>query len=161
MRRYSFRLERLLEIKAFAERKAEIDLALAQRMRIEIEAEIDRLAKERARSQLARKGAPVAELAAIERYCVRLGRDAEKAARDLAVAEAEVARRQDAYLAASRERKVLDKLKERKAADYYFRQEKAEYDRLDDIANGMAVRRIEAADAAAGNVALEAAGRVS
>ncbi len=51
------------------------------------------------------------------------------------------------YLEASKERKVLDKLKERRAGDYYEHQRDEEFKAVDDLNSAAAVLRgISAAD---------------
>jgi flagellar FliJ protein len=66
-------------------------------------------------------------------YIRRLDQTAEKLAKDAALAEIEVNEKRDAYIEASRDRKVLDKLKEKKLKEYRTGVFDEESKELDDI----------------------------
>ncbi|HOT63394.1 MAG TPA: flagellar export protein FliJ [Treponemataceae bacterium] len=135
MRRFSFSLQRLLSLREFREREAEIALgkAVAERDRVQIE--LDDVAARRVRAVLDRRaGLSVNELMAIENYVKRLDVRKEELLVDLAAAEAVVETRREAYISARRDREVISKLRERKTEEWRKERLAEEAAVLDDIA---------------------------
>jgi flagellar FliJ protein len=145
MRRFQFRLERFLDLKRYKEREQELALARVQgeclllKRRISgIEEEID---GSRGRSFASGKAVDVESMTRREFYIRRLLRDREKAGILLAEKTVELAKVRARYLQAAKERKVLDKLKERKASEYYERQKDEEFKTIDDMNTASALRQ--------------------
>ncbi|MDR0562820.1 MAG: flagellar export protein FliJ [Spirochaetaceae bacterium] len=143
MKRFKFRLEKILELRKYRERETEIALGKAVGELNEIERKIADIAEERLRmAQFVPNG--TADILAFDRYIVRL--DTTKAAflEKASRAERIVEEARTLYLEASRDRKVLDSIKERQQKeyqDYIFAEETKE---LDDIASGVKARRLAA-----------------
>ncbi len=144
MRRFQFRLERFLELRRWKEREWEQKLARALGKVMLLRSRIEEIAGEIGASYgwsftgpLAEAAGPagvdIGAMARRELYVQRLVRERERAEAELAVRTREMEQVRAGYLEAARERKVLDKLKERRSAEYYERQLDEEYRSIDDI----------------------------
>jgi flagellar FliJ protein len=76
-----------------------------------------------------------------EHYLLRLDTQVRELRAELERAEKKRREMQEGYLEASKKRKVLGKLRERRAQDYYKQQLMDEMKEVDDINNAAAVRR--------------------
>jgi flagellar FliJ protein len=76
-----------------------------------------------------------------ELYVMRLAQERERAQVTLVEKRKEMEKVRAKYLEASKERKVLDKLKERRAGEYYDRQRDEEFKTVDDLNTSAAVSR--------------------
>jgi flagellar FliJ protein len=137
MLRFRFRLERFLELKRHKEREQELALAKALgecmllKNRIsEIALEVD---AERGKSFLEGGRIDIEGMARRELYITRLMRESKRTEIRLEEKTAEMEKVRARYLEAAKERKILDKLKERKGRDYYERQKQEEFKTLDDL----------------------------
>ena len=79
-------------------------------------------------------------MAGRELYVQRLAAERERKTVELAVRTREMEEVRARYLEAARDRKVLDKLKERRAGEYYERQRDEEYKTIDDLNTAARVR---------------------
>jgi len=70
---------------------------------------------------------------AYENFIVRLEHEISALQEELAIKELEREKIQDSYLIASRERKVLEKLKEKKEIEFYKNQRKTQFNETDDL----------------------------
>jgi flagellar FliJ protein len=148
MRRFQFRLERFLDLRRWKEREWEIRLAQATGKVIVLKnriAEIDgEIGASYGRSFARGTAVDVAAMAGRERYVQRLAAERGRRTAELALRTREMEEIRGHYLEAARERKVLDKLKERRAAEYYERQRDEEYQQIDDLNTAAPVRaRVE------------------
>jgi len=144
MRRFQFRLERFLDLRRWKEREWEIRLAHATgkvillRNRIaEIGAEIG---ASYGRSFTIGTAIDLEAMSRRELYVQRLAAERERKTAELAVRTREMEEVRARYLEAARDRKVLDKLKDRRAAEYYERQRDEEYKTVDDLNTASALR---------------------
>lgn len=151
MRQFRFRLERLLEIRRYIEKEWETRLAektgLCQALRGRIQ-DTQRLREESFR------GEPPLELsllASLDRFRSRLEQERLRLERELAQRMREREEVLSRYREVSRARKVLEKLKEKKAVGCYREQRREETRRLDEIAARLRV----AADPNVSNVSME------
>lgn len=149
MRRFQFRLERFLDLRRWKEREWEIRLAQATGKVILLQNRIAEIGAEIGASydRAFTRGAAVdvAAMAGRERYVQRLAAERGRRTVELALRTREMEEVRGHYLQAARERKVLDKLKERRAAEYYERQRDEEYKTIDDLNTAAPVRaRVEA-----------------
>ena len=136
MKRFSFSLQKLLDLRAFREKQAELELGKAIAARDAISLELESVAKKRVTAAFERKGSlPVQELLAIEHFITRLDRQKEKLLENLAAAELVVEKKREDYLVASREKKVISKLREKKQAVWHKESLAEEAATLDDIVN--------------------------
>ena len=135
MKRYKFRLERLLALRRHTERMWETRLAAATGACALLENRIRGLREESGEYAGFSSGGlmlSAAEILARGEFRKRLECEMEEAAARL---EEAVAKREEvgrAYREASRARKVLDKLKERKAEEYYEEQRRGEEKMMDE-----------------------------
>ena len=141
MRRFHFRLEKILTIRKHREREAELVLAEITGICMALRNGIEERKTEMALFRGAEAGSvDLRWLQARELYRRRLTREIEDLSTRLAEREKERDEKTLLYLAASRERKVLDKLKERKGREYYAAQSAEEIKVIDDISGGMGIR---------------------
>jgi flagellar FliJ protein len=137
MKRYSFRLERLLALRAYKERMWEMKLAEATGKCVRLENLIRDLREESLEyAGFSSEGLlySTEDIIARESFRGRLAREILAACGSLEKARAEREEVNRSYLAASRERKVLDKLKERKAEEYYEEERRREGKIMDEAA---------------------------
>jgi flagellar FliJ protein len=137
VKRFHFRLERLLEIRAFREREWLARLAEASghcaRVARQIRANAD--ARQAAFGTDARRGyeLDLELLTYRDHYITRLGVEKRHLQEELADRKRQRDEVQKKYLEVSRDRKILDKLKERKAAEYYAHGRREEFKVQDDL----------------------------
>jgi flagellar protein FliJ len=146
MKRYHFRLEKLLSLKKYNEKEWEIRLAQAAGECIRIENRIEQNLFEKARTmQECRFTGPLQlnELLTSEFYIRRLGQETVQLEEELVEKEGERESVRKEYLEASKKRKVLDKLKERQEGEFYRKQLREEVKGMDDISNAMYIRKQE------------------
>ena len=147
MRRFRFRLQRLLELRARREREALYRLAEATGHCVRLARRIQELAAERGpayRSAPAGLGSLDLGLFAYrERYLAWLESSRQRLAEELARREKERLAVQAEYLEAAREHKVLEKLKERRAAEHRRRARIEEFNVQDEVAASQFLRASE------------------
>jgi flagellar protein FliJ len=143
MKAFQFKLERILAIRKHREREWEIRLAQATgecvQLRRDIESRVMHKAEALRRMGLEHLGA--GEMLESHLYMARLDQEAERKSAELVVCERERERIQGHYLEASKDRKVLDKLREKRSGGYLKEQRTEEIKELDDINTGRAARR--------------------
>jgi len=115
MKRFAFSLEKVLNLRKHGEDEAKIELGRAISVLSDLEDKILALAQERARAA-ADQFNPSNSAALIQQYMlyiIRLDSKKEELLKEAAMAELKVEEAREAFIEASRERKVLDKLKEK------------------------------------------------
>jgi flagellar protein FliJ len=134
MKAFTFRLEKLLSLREFYEDGAKIELGRAIGVLEDLERKTAALAAERARAASAQfmPGNGAIEIQQYMLYLVRLDNAKERLLKEAAIAEMKVEEAREAFLEASRERKVLDKLKEKKQKEYHKMKLNEETKILDD-----------------------------
>jgi flagellar protein FliJ len=144
MRRFQFRLERFLELRRWKEREWELALAKILGECLLLEKRIADIAEEIAASLLAvfvsGTRIDIEAMARRELYVQRLAVERERKRATLVERRVELERVRGKYLEAAKERKVLDKLKERQRGDYYERQKDEEFKSIDDMNTSRAAR---------------------
>ncbi|MDR1507145.1 MAG: flagellar export protein FliJ [Treponema sp.] len=142
MKQFHFKLEKILALRLNKERETELELGKAIGTLADLENNIKRTAEEKVLAAAARFGKThgVSEILSYDNYIRRLDsvKDAlltAAAKADLAVEEARAL-----YIEASRDRKVLDKLKERREKEYRKKASAEEILTLDDISAGRFAR---------------------
>jgi flagellar protein FliJ len=145
MKRFQFRLERFLELRRWKEREWEIKLARALGECLLLENRIREIAEQIGTSRMAGftegRRVDVQAMARRELYVQRLAAERERAQVTLEEKRREMEKVRVRYLEVSKDRKVLDKLKERQSGEYYERQLDEEYRTVDDLNNSAAVSR--------------------
>ncbi len=139
MKKFQFRLQKVMEIKEEVEKQRMIDLGRAKSRVVEEERKLDELFKKESgcREQIEAKEAEdrinPAEMDLCFKYLRKLGRDIETQRDCIRDARTEMeARRQD-LIAATKEKKILEKLRERKHFDYMINLARKEQFILDDL----------------------------
>jgi flagellar FliJ protein len=144
MRRFQFRLERFLELRRWKEREWEIALAKALGVCVLLEKRIEAIAEEASASMLSAfvtgVQIDIRGMARRELYLQRLAHEREQTQAALAEGRKELEKVRAKYLDAAKERKVLDKLKERRSEEYYAHQLDEEYKSIDDMNTSNAKR---------------------
>lgn len=143
MKRFKFRLEELLRIRRYHERTWEIKLAEVVGHCVRIEGVLKELDAERiANSSCSVDGFiyGLSDLYARNEYLRRIDSETKTAKTELEkkLKEREEVNRE--YLVASKNRKILEKLEERKAEEYYKIQLKEEGKALDEVGSQMKIR---------------------
>ena len=140
---FTFRLERVRDLRERAEEHAREQLAreLALRMRgeallREAASTVD-TARDTGSGIFQRFGASGADMLAAQAYMERAERDRREAALDLDRQDAEVEARRRALTAASRERQAIGKLEERQRAEHAREMARREQIDLDEVALGV------------------------
>ncbi|AEJ19809.1 flagellar export protein FliJ [Gracilinema caldarium] len=143
MKRFRFHLDKLLELRLYYEGEAELALAKAMGELQSIQNRLEQLAEERAEAaaERFRPGRTVAQIQATDLYILRLDKTKESLLEAAARAELVVAEKRQAYLDASRDRKVLDKLKEKRQKEYKYELSLEEIKIVDDISSGSRARK--------------------
>jgi flagellar FliJ protein len=142
MKRFKFSLEKVLEFRAYREREAEIELGKAIGILTEIENKIFSLARERIKAAGERFSRGAGQIQNYDRYILRLDKTRDRLLEEAARAELKVAEAREAYLAASRERKAIDKIKERRQGEYRKKMMTEEIKTLDDSSGGSLARKL-------------------
>lgn len=135
MRRFVFKLGKLLELRSFYERRAELVLAEKAGRCALLENRLAEIAKSRAGAgrDMFAPGRDLADYRASELYIIRLDRERDKLLEELVVAEAEREKARLEYLDRHRDREAIDKLKERREKEYYHLAQLEEIKTLDDV----------------------------
>jgi flagellar FliJ protein len=118
MRRFNFNLQRILDLREHREQEAKIELGKAISALTLIEQRIEAVTLERARAMMDRYSHSMAEFRSYDNYIRRLEQTTEKLQKEAALAELEVNEKRDLFIEASRDRKVLDKVRERRRREY-------------------------------------------
>lgn len=136
MRRFRFKLEKLLELRAFRERLAEMVLADKAGRCALLDAGLRETAQARARAgrEMFSSGRDLSDYRAAAYYIVRLERDRDKLAEELAAAEIEREAARAAYVEKHTARESIGNIKERRQTEYYRLAEREETKALDDLA---------------------------
>jgi len=145
MRRFQFRLERFLELRRWKEREWELALARVLGECLLLEKRIAEITADVAASFLAvfRSGTriDIETMSRRELYVRRLSVERERTQAALVEKEKELEEVRAKYLEAAKDRKVLDKLKERRETEYYERQVDEEFKTIDDINTAARMRQ--------------------
>jgi flagellar FliJ protein len=145
MRRFRFRLEQLLELRRYREREWEQKLAAVTGSIVHLRNQISQREGRIGHALKGRRQAvgPVdmTDLTANELYLLRLDQEIGSLENELAVHEENRREVQKHYADASRQRKVLDRLKEKRQENYRRQQRRGELQEMDDINTARAARK--------------------
>jgi flagellar FliJ protein len=142
VKRFHFDLEKVLELRLYREQETEIELGRAIGALTAIENRIADLARERIKAGEERfsGGYGAAEIRSYDLYILRLDKTRDLLLEEAAQAELKVEEARKVYLEASRDRKVIDKLKEIKQKEHRKTMLTEEVKMLDDISGGSRAR---------------------
>ena len=139
MKRFIFGLQKALDLRGYREQESKIELGRAIGVLTEIENRIRECAQRRhdaANRRFTDAAGTAGSAAAMldwDNYIKRLDQEAERLAREAARAELAVEEKRALYLEASRELKVMEKLKEKREKEYRKEMFAAETSELDDL----------------------------
>ena len=142
MKPFNFRLQKVLNLRKFYEDEAKIELGRAVGVVAELESRLNSIARERARAAGA-QFAPGNSAAMIQQYMfylLRLENNEKELLKEKLLAEQIADEAREAFIEASRERKVLDNLKEKRHDEYIKMKLDSETRVLDDISSGVLAR---------------------
>lgn len=136
MKKFHYSLQKVLNLREFYEKEAEIALGKAISARDAIQLDLSEVAKKRVSSAAERKGSlRVEDLLAIEHFIQRLDIRKEELLKELTAAELVLEQKRILYLEATKNRQVLTKLKEKKESVWHKEYLNSEAAILDDIVN--------------------------
>jgi len=135
LRRFAFKLEKLLELRSFYEHRAELVLAEKAGRCAALQNRLNEVAASRARAgrEMFEAGHGLPDFRAAELYIIRLDRERDKLIEELALAEAEREKARLEYLQKHRDKEAIAKVKERREADYYREALREETKVLDEV----------------------------
>ncbi|MCK5153709.1 MAG: flagellar export protein FliJ [Spirochaetales bacterium] len=143
MKRFRFNLEKLLELRAYDEKKWEIKLGQIVSKCNSMERRIRDYKSEKTKTffkyNLTDSGMDTLQIS--EMYLQKLNYEIRQANLKLDTYKSEKQKVQTKYIEASNKRKVLDKLKDKEALTYYKEQALEEIKEIDDISIGIALRK--------------------
>ncbi|MDR3343851.1 MAG: flagellar export protein FliJ [Treponema sp.] len=144
MKQFTFSLEKVLELREYREQETKIELGRAVGVLTQLEHAIADLVVERDRAVDARfsTGHGMAEILAFDRYIQRLDHTKDALTAEAVLAERKLEEARQVYLEASRERKVLVKVKEHRQREYRKLVAAEEIKFLDDISGGSPARKM-------------------
>ena len=146
MRRFAFKLEKVLELRRHAEREWELRLAEVTGRVVASENEMRHWAGQRHDASMLRIGAGVVDMDLLrsrDGYLDLVDSHVAQLQNRIAALEVERGKVREDYLVVSRKRKALTKLKERFAAEYYSAAVKEQNREIDEIGGTQAVQRIK------------------
>ncbi len=135
MKRFEFTLETVLKLREGQEREWENRLASITGECSNIRRNIDLYAAEKSRCALENQFNDVNSLMAVANYQARMDNQVKEAQKMLVIKEKERESVLKDFIEASKKRKILDKLKEKKIEEYHHLRNKHEEKLTDDINN--------------------------
>jgi len=135
MKRFEFPLETVLKLRESQEREWENRLASITGECSNIRREIEQFETEKSRCALDNQFRDVNSLMAVANYQARMDNQVKKAQKMLIIKEKERESVLKDFIEASKKRKILDKLKEKKLDEYHHLRNKHEEKMNDDINN--------------------------
>ncbi|WP_024468698.1 flagellar export protein FliJ [Treponema pedis] len=137
MKRFNFRLEKLLHLREFYERKAEIELAHAIAYLDSLKLALKNIANLYAQNsqKLNFDGSTVSidELHSIQNCIIRLNKEKDELINKSVQAQIVIDEKRKIYIEAASKRKAISKLKEKKLEEWKKENIKAEDDFIDDL----------------------------
>lgn len=141
MKKFTFSLQKILDIREFEEKQAQIELGKAVAETNRIRMELERIAVERVRIvHLKADVVSLTEMIVKEQYLTRLDMTKDRLLEDLAAAEIVVEEKRAVFTETLKKRKVLSRLKERQFTAFRRDVQKAEDIVSDDISSSRFLR---------------------
>lgn len=141
MKKFTFSLQKILDIREFEEKQAQIELGKAVAETNRIRMELERIAAERVRIvHLKADVVSLTEMIVKEQYLIRLDMTKDRLLEDLAAAEIVVEEKRAVFTETLKKRKVLSRLKDRQFTAFRRDVQKAEDIVSDDISSSRFLR---------------------
>lgn len=136
MKKFSFTLQKVLDLREFQENQAKTQLAAAISQADLLRSQLGSVAQKRSQTNLSRREiVDPNQMIAVEHYVLWLDNEKERLLNELAQAELVIEEKRKDFAEAMKNRKVLDNLKEKQFAQYKKDFYKAEENAADDIAS--------------------------
>ncbi len=137
MKKFSFKLQKLLDLRAFKEKEAEIQLGKAIAIRDTITIRLHDIAQRemKARTLFSDDVKTTSDFISHENYLERLNKEKEEQLTALAEAELVIEKERKTYIKAHQEKMVLSHLREKKEAQWKKDQSKQEEAAMEDMLN--------------------------
>ena len=132
MKRFRFGLEKVLELRQYREQEAKNELGKAIGILTAIENNI-MINSDRRNEAIQERFEGIGTMQIWDNYILRLEQEGERLTEQAAQAELVVEEKRNLYLEASRELKVMEKLKEKRQQEYRKEMFAAETKELDDV----------------------------
>lgn len=142
MKRFSFPLQKVLDLREYEENQAKLDLAAAIAEANRIQAELEQVAREMVAAANVRITSDIPSMQANEAYKVRLKLRKGELLEELAQAELVIEQKREVFAEKMQDRKVITKLKEKAVEDYKAETEKEEEQANDDLSNAKFAREL-------------------
>ena len=134
MKRFSFSMQKILDIREFAERQAQIELGQAVAEVNRINGELEAVAQEKQRMlQVKHKDVYLNEILVNENYLKRLELTKDRLLQELAAAQLVVDEKREIFAEAMKQRKILSNLRDKQYAQYKKDALVAEDNAVDDM----------------------------
>ncbi len=145
MRKFQFNLEKILELRKYDEQQWELKLGEATGKCNALQHKINekKTSRKHIFSQRHLDKGDMRMFLYVENYTHRMDQEIADLTEKLEKAEEERSKIQEKFLEASKKRKILDKLKERKQQAYYKHEQKQEQKALDEITSARYARELE------------------
>lgn len=140
MKKFTFRLQNVLELRERAEQQAQTALAAAQAKVADAEQTLESLAAQRTQTLMLPPNAPFEARLAARTWADDLTRQAATVGRQLETLRRDVETRRQAVVTAAAERRAVEKLRERALAEYLKEMQRQEQLLMDEIASVRHVR---------------------
>lgn len=134
MEKFQFSLEKVLTYRQQLEQEAKLEFAAVQRQVNEREAKLDQIAKERAQMLTVPEQA-LGRMQVQHRYLAQLEQVSSELKLEVDQLQGKLDQALDGYVKAQQQRKVIEKLRAKKEAEYQQAFRQAEQKQLDDLAN--------------------------
>jgi flagellar FliJ protein len=140
MKRFTFRLEKVQQLRKFKENECKIALGQAIGILNRIENDIKTTAVKHHQAAQQRFNAPQ-DIASWDIYILRLEQEAEKLAQQAAQAELIVEEKRAFYIEAQRDLKAIEKLKEKRQKEYSKEMSDYQMNEIDDLTSARYMSR--------------------
>ena len=146
MKKFEFRLQRIMEVKEEIEKQKERDFAIAKRKALEEEYKLSEIKIQYENcwkdieNKTSQQTVDTSEIRQYYQYLQKLEGDIERQFICLQETNAEVEKRRDILIEATKERKILENLKGRKLASYQEELNRVEQNFFDEIAGNQYIR---------------------
>lgn len=141
MKRFSFGLQKLLDLREFTEKQAKEELGKVISVANSINLELKDIASERVHSQKSRDDIfDINAFRAIEFYVNRLDLRKEELFEELATTELLIEQKRAIFTEAMKNRKVITKLREKQQKTWHKEMLKEEEEAIDDVVNARSSR---------------------
>jgi flagellar FliJ protein len=141
MKRFRFRLEKVLQLRKFKENECKLELGQAISILNKIENDIKLTAMKHHNAAAERFNAPQ-DMASWDIYILRLEQEAEKLAQKAAQAEIVVEEKRTLYIEAQRDLKAIENLKEKRKKEYSKEISNYQMNEIDDLTSARYMGKI-------------------